>query len=554
MSSQLLSSLTPRLTNLRATRVRVVAVTFKRGAEKIWGFIVVFVGLVIASNFGAIFALAVKGISAYLVCTLFFTAVSFCYTYNWNISDEALLKQLEQRKLAWYSQFGSTVGTILGWGVCGFLPGIVVYGFNKPLGRHIIKEVGEEGWDEILDSLVDLAGITARNEINKWVTYLYISFRALVRNAANDRMEDVPLLGGIINRILNFFPKWKEALKNWGNGNEPWILSEKVEELIDESPLPHHWKEFLEEVLDEFGDACMEAGFVVARAIDSWHAARAEEQRVLDTPERVVITPNSAIPEETIVLEGSPRQLAPTISSLMATHSFIENREVGRTLEPESTIQYAEQMSYPVSVILYWRNKEKPPYGRSVMNAENKTLRTQQLTIPGVNKANLYRYKEIKEVMGYRGKTSHFRTGPFLATASIPGFRPFALYGDTLENAHRRLYEILEYFLDPNIINLKRDKVTMNVTYLVPEYSRDEVKALRREPELMYPWCIDVISKFRIKHDADLSNILKPNSRIKATKQGVFLNVKTRLPLYLDDKPEDWNETLGELFKFDISP
>lgn len=300
----------------------------------------------------------------------------------------------------------------------------------------------------------------------------------------------------------------------------------------------------------------MEAGFVVARAIDSWHAARAEEQRVLDTPERVVITPNSAIPEETIVLEGSPRQLAPTISSLMATHSFIENREVGRTLEPESTIQYAEQMSYPVSVILYWRNKEKPPYGRSVMNAENKTLRTQQLTIPGVNKANLYRYKEIKEVMGYRGKTSHFRTGPFLATASIPGFRPFALYGDTLENAHRRLYEILEYFLDPNIINLKRDKVTMNVTYLVPEYSRDEVKALRREPELMYPWCIDVISKFRIKHDADLSNILKPNSRIKATKQGFFLMLKPDF-LYISTinqkigmKP--WENYLNLIFPHEI--
>lgn len=549
-----IDSLNPRMTRLRAHRTRVQPARGDSGRGIITGgligILITLVGIFIGSKIGAIVRLIIRSISAYLLVSLFFNVVIFVYTFNWNISDEDLYRALKARRIAWYSQFGETLGVILGWTTCAVIPGAVVWGFNKGLAFYIWKEFGEEGLEEIVDSVYDLVAITARNELNKWAVLAFIWFRTLVRDAANDKFDRDPILTRFINAILRLFPRWKEALKKWGNGGSPWILAEKVEEAIEESNLSDEWKAFLEEFLESFGESCMEAGFVTARAIDQWFAEQSIEVQARETPETVVITPDRSVPNERVVLYGTPSTLVDSINSVMATHNFIEDRDIGRALNPDSAIQYVEQMVFPINVILYWRNKEKPPYGKRAMSALGKTLRTQQLTIPGFNRILLNNYSKIKRLMGFEGGDSTFYTGPYLVTASIPGFRPFQLYARNIEEGHIFLYNILEETIDPQIFNVTRDKVTMNVTYLVPSYSRDEIDALKRFPEKMYPYAMDVIVKAKLLHDADNANILAPNKKIKVTKQGVFLQLKTRLFLYFDDKPDEWDSIIAELTSF----
>jgi hypothetical protein len=88
--------------------------------------------------FGTLIAgLAIVGIIAALPFLWNFAvkAITFVYNFNWNVTDAELDQQLEAKLNALYGMTGSVAGQLMGYFVCGALPGAVAFAFNPAVAR-----------------------------------------------------------------------------------------------------------------------------------------------------------------------------------------------------------------------------------------------------------------------------------------------------------------------------------------------------------------------------------------------------------------------------------
>lgn len=188
-------------------------------------------------------------------------AASFIWNFNWNITEE----QIEQEAQAAWNQLGANLGGLtgqtLGWAACGALPGMVVATFNPALGAHILKEVGEEAFEEIAGTLKSVVNQTAQNYSRIAFLKLYSSARKMIELGKGKQIKD--------------------------KDRKPWSLALKWDEYID-SIDNTFVRNFLEEAREEFADSCSEAGFVVLNSIESYFAVQTRAQIAAAGPTRTV--------------------------------------------------------------------------------------------------------------------------------------------------------------------------------------------------------------------------------------------------------------------------
>jgi hypothetical protein len=80
------------------------------------------------------------------------SGVQFIYNFDWNISDTAIDKQIEGLWNSFGGILGGAVGRTIGWIGCGLVPAATVFSFNQSMGAYLLKEVGEQAIDEMLDA------------------------------------------------------------------------------------------------------------------------------------------------------------------------------------------------------------------------------------------------------------------------------------------------------------------------------------------------------------------------------------------------------------------
>ncbi len=146
--------------------------------------------------------------------------------------------------------------------VCGGIPAATIAVFNKPLAIHVLQELGEEAAEEIAGNVANLVRLLAQQAIRITFTTIFKNYRSLLRGAAL----------GFARVLANTGLLTKEYVDNADKKrNEPWTFAEAIEERIEAIKDPK-WENFFEELLEEFGEACIEAGYIVAGAADSFFA------------------------------------------------------------------------------------------------------------------------------------------------------------------------------------------------------------------------------------------------------------------------------------------
>lgn len=207
-----------------------------------------FVKGVFSGGFKLLFKLLSKVvITAQSIWGWFVGEVQYVLNLNLNMTQADLMKQFEAFKISLSARLGGAIGNTLGWAACGVLPGAVIFTFNEPLGLYILKEVGEEAYQEIL---------------SEWSSVLYSSFQSGFRLARDwIYLQFQPFYQNLLEK---FFPDKYSRDKPFS------IWQNLVEETIES--LPPKWSAFFEELVEEVGDACIEAGYVAAGAIDSYYA------------------------------------------------------------------------------------------------------------------------------------------------------------------------------------------------------------------------------------------------------------------------------------------
>lgn len=192
----------------------------------------------------------------------------FALNFNLNASDAELDAQLLNRLNSFYGLLGGAVGSATGYLVCGAIPGALSFAFNPGVAAAIMKDLDDEARSEVMSHVSLIARSAFQTLINAELTNKFKSARRFLKRNPDSK------IGKFMRGLLG-----EENFKKWGESNRPSFTISKnvIEKKVD--ALPKGQKEFVEEFLEEFGDTCMESGFIIANNFDSQLAAYALMQR-----------------------------------------------------------------------------------------------------------------------------------------------------------------------------------------------------------------------------------------------------------------------------------
>jgi len=292
------------------------------------------------------------------------SGVQFIYNFDWNISDTAIDKQIEGLWDSFGGILGGAVGRTIGWIGCGLVPAATVFSFNQSMGAYLLKEVGEQALDEMLDAASEVINAGFRMGAQATFLWLYKDVRRALKDPSNP-------FGAALRSVMG-----DKKIDNWGTG-ESWTIAKAVEKKIESIPNTF-WRNFAEEGLEEGSEACIEAGFAVAGGIDAWLAQQAMQRNSLLGSDRTVeITPDRSAPDERIILSGPEAVLRPAIVQTLATHQMFGNRDVGVLINGTQVDDALTPRVQERRLIIEFKEKTAPPW----VMPDGKRARKRQITV-----------------------------------------------------------------------------------------------------------------------------------------------------------------------------
>lgn len=188
------------------------------------------------------------------------------YQFDWQVSDEAYQKGIDNAITNLYEPAGEFLGRASGAFIAARLTG------SKPPRQQIditalaiMHEMGDdEIKEEIEDAATEFMHIGLRTFLGIGITYLYTEARHLIKAGYNKLPEDmrksfenVPWLGkGKDGKQTNL----DDAIENWGNkGNNSWSVKKEIDlegkiEAIEDEKLKNLLEGFFDNFWDTFSD------------------------------------------------------------------------------------------------------------------------------------------------------------------------------------------------------------------------------------------------------------------------------------------------------------
>lgn len=219
-------------------------------------------------------------------------AYQFVFNFNINATDKQLEDQIKAAEIAIAGARGALKGTIVGYLVCGIAPTATIAVFNEALALYLLQKVGEEAVEEIAGKAAALINLQNQKNAQTAFYHFFKNNRAIIRSA---------IMGTA--KVLQFFrvPIDDEAIARADKQrDQPWSLANAMDDSIERIPDPAQRAE-TEEFWEEFGEACIEAGYIVAGGIDSWILQQRLE-RASDAPtdeDVIIINPSGSISSAT---------------------------------------------------------------------------------------------------------------------------------------------------------------------------------------------------------------------------------------------------------------
>jgi hypothetical protein len=471
-------------------------------------------------NFGGwAIGLIFSGVSftASAIWGAFTNAVGYLANFNWNATDESLDAQLAGLNAQIGSLLGGTIGNLAGWIACGVLPGATIFMFNELLGAKILLEVGREALEELASNVGALVQASWDAMLKKTLITSFKGIRRWIKNYFHDPLSPQS------QWLLSTFggETWANILR-WGEHNSrPWSYNIAKENWIESITDPF-WQNFTEELYDEYFDACVEAGYVVAGEIDQYIAEKQLEKAVptLGQSRAIELTPNREVPEEKIVLAGPQEALKPAIVQAMAQNVIMENRSVGMFVG-ESITQTIRTNPAPIFLRLLVNEVQSSPYMLNGKQSQHK-----QITVPNVKRSKVD-WHDIKTALG---GANGYNYGRFRGRAHLDGGHTIEVYAGSEAEVKDRLVA-LAALSEESIL-------TINVNEEIKYGSRLTYGSLYKETRKVYPIAITIVNQQKILNEA--------NGR--ATLTGIYKRKRALIPLNVDTKPADFEEIVNELF------
>lgn len=204
--------------------------------------------------------------------------VRYLLNFNINMNDDQIEAQIKRAEIALAASKGALVGQSLGFAVCGIVPTATIAVFNEPLALYMLKELGEEGAEEIAASLANLVTLQIQQSARKGFLALFKNHRSLVRGAAIGFANMLVRVGVLDQASVD---------KANQERNKPWSIASALEDSIESIKDPAE-QAYVEEFWEEFGDSCIEAGYILASSADSYFAQQRMANESIFGTERVI--------------------------------------------------------------------------------------------------------------------------------------------------------------------------------------------------------------------------------------------------------------------------
>lgn len=215
-------------------------------------------------------------------------AYQFVFNFNINATDQQLEAEIKAMEVTIAGASGALRGTFVGYLVCGIAPTATIAVFNEALALYLLEKLGEEAAEELAQKAATLIQLEAQRKLKVAFYNFFKNNRAIIRNT---------ILG--TGRVMQFFgvPIDDQSIQKANKQrDQPWSLATAMDDTIERVADPAKRAE-LEEFWEEFGEACIESGYIVASGIDSWILQQRTE-RGTDAPndeDVVIINPAGAI-------------------------------------------------------------------------------------------------------------------------------------------------------------------------------------------------------------------------------------------------------------------
>jgi len=379
------------------------------------------------------------------------SGVQFIYNFDWNVNDTAIDKQIEGLWNSFGGILGGAVGRTIGWIGCGLVPAATVFSFNQSMGAYLLKEVGEQAIDEMLDAASEVINAGFRMSTQATFLWLYKDVRRALKDPSNP-------FGAALRSVMG-----NRQVDNWGTG-ESWTMAKAVEKKIESIPNTF-WRNLTEEAFEEGTEACIEAGFAVAGGIDAWLAQQAMQQNsVLGSDRTVELVPDRSAPDERIILSGPEALLRPTIVNVIATHQMLGNRDVGVLINGTPVDDTVRPGTQERRLMVEFKEKTAPPW----VMPDGKRARRRQITVFDVKRG--LTWEEVKLA------AKQYTSGQRLVNAQLDNGHQMQVYASTENEGLQKIKELLKLSTAEILPNGVRDS-----GYVDPTTRRREL------PYLVYP-------------------------------------------------------------------
>ena len=420
---------------------------------------------------------------------------NFIYTFDFGASDKAIDEQMKSMWNAYKGRLGGGIGQTLGWFVCGIVPGAGMFVLNPVAAARVLEEVGREAWDELKVTLGQLATLGLQNIARTVLMTGYKNLRKWLQKPGNSFYNLVP-----------------QSLREAWKTGKSWSISSEVEKKIE--ALPPEWKNFYEEMFEEFGDACTEAGFVVAGALDRWGA----EKKVGPLGAEVVIEvqPNRE-DDQKYILAGPQQLVKAELASSLADYDRMESKDLGQVF----AISASDFIARAAPLKLYLKLEFEPVDGGRRGEASYQ--------IPNPKISLLDNYDTIRAACG--GENGYM-WGHFKGVGRLSSGHNLEVYASTRDGALNRLEAFASLSDD--------DLLTVDVTEEIPSKRRDTVKMLKKPTLQIKPVRMRLINREYFD---------QPTPNARASKKGYYLPKTAILSLRSSSKPADWNQRIAEILR-----
>lgn len=489
------------VTVVKNGRETVIKRAFTSIGQSLQGFAI---GAILAQIPNAVFSIAG-------LWEVFVTASIDLYYFDWNVPDD----RIDQRAKQQWEQFsfilGGSAGQAIGFAVCGVVPASTMFAFNEELALYVLREVGEEAFDELSAQFSQVLRLTTRNLARQAGGWLYRNVRRWLKDPSNSLGPR--LFGG----------QWEIIRQRWGASDAPsWTFAEVVSERTERIPSAF-WQSFTEELIEEAIDACIEAGYVVTSSVESYWANNRTGRPLLSDQKIVEITPDRANEAEKIILAGPEEVVRGQLPAVLAHHQMIHDRDVGQVVGQPLDDWVRPRPIDGLRLKFQLFSFQSPPYSRR----GDQRLVEVTITLSDVKREALD-WDRLRLALGGR---NGYMWGRFKARANLTNNRRLIVYGATEEEATDRLRALVTL----TDLEIK----TISVTEELKEAERLRNPRLYKERTRIYPGYLTIINR-----DRTLAI-----DRGKGSIAGNYVDRRARFDLWREVEPPDFDVKVRELLK-----